>query len=236
MTFEFLSFGAGVNSTAALILFRPRVLIFADTGDEYPETYAYVEKYIRPFVTSFGGSFITVRNEGGYSRLRDQAFAEKIIPVRVNRWCTDEWKNRPIRAYLKANSRLPSVQMIAIDAGESHRAKPSDRAGISNYFPLVARGIDREECHGIIQDQGWPIPPKSGCFYCPFQSKPRWIALKRQHPELFQIAVKIEKNGERYGEMFLAGRRPLEEYLRSGRIRDTTDDVASTMPCACYDG
>jgi len=236
MTFEFLSFGAGVNSTAAAILFRPRVLIFADTGDEYPETYSYLEHYIQPFVASYGGRFITVRNEGKYVRLRDQALAERIIPVRINRWCTDKWKIRPIQNYLKRNSLLPCIQMIAIDAGESHRAKPSNRAGISNCFPLISRGIDREACQSIIQQHGWPVPPKSGCFYCPFQTKPRWIALKRQHPELFQIAVKIEKNGERYGDMFLAARRPLEEFLRTGRIREVADDVAPALPCACYDG
>src|ERR1700686_4570182 len=100
MNFEFLSFGAGVNSTAALLLYRPRVLIFADTGDEYPETYSYLEDYVLPFVISYGGSFITVRNEGKYRRLRDQALAERIIPVRISRWCTDKWKIRPIQSYL----------------------------------------------------------------------------------------------------------------------------------------
>jgi hypothetical protein len=67
--FEFLSFGAGVNSTAALLLLRPSVLIFADTGDEYPETYTYMEQYVRPFVVSYGGSFVTVRNQGKYRRV-----------------------------------------------------------------------------------------------------------------------------------------------------------------------
>jgi hypothetical protein len=234
--FEFLSFGAGVNSTAVLLLSRPRFLIFADTGDEYPETYEYLDKYVKPFVASYGGRFVTVRNDGRYPRLRDHALAEKIIPVRVNRWCTDKWKIRPIQAYLRTHSLLPCVQMIAIDAGESHRAKPSNRRDISNCFPLITRGIDRDACQDIIRAQGWPVPPKSGCFYCPFQSKHRWIALKRHHPELFQIALKIERNGERYGELFLAARRPLEEFLQTGRIRETDCEDDPALPCACYDG
>ena len=140
MAFEFLSFGAGVNSTAAAILFRPSVLIFADTGDEYPETYAYLEDYVRPFVASYGGSFITVRNLGKYVRLRDQALAERIIPVRINRWCTDKWKIRPIQNYLKNNSLLPCVQMIAIDAGESHRASRLRTSDRRYGRPLGRRG------------------------------------------------------------------------------------------------
>jgi hypothetical protein len=234
--FEFLSFGGGVNSTAVLVLLRPRVLVFADTGDEHPDTYAYIRKHVRPFVDSYGGRFIVVRNSGKYRRLRDQAIAERIIPVRINRWCTDKWKVRPIRNYLKSNSLLPCIQMIAIDAGEPHRAKESNYGTISNSFPLIDRDLDRDACVSIIANHGWPIPPKSGCFYCPFQTKPGWIALKREHPELFQIAVKMEQNGERYGQLFLAGRRPLEEFLRTGRICYPTDDSDPALPCTCYDG
>jgi hypothetical protein len=233
--FEFLSFGAGVNSTAALILLKPRYLIFADTGDEYPETYEYIKDYVRPFLSSYGGRLTVVRNES-YRRLRDQAFSEKIIPVRMYRWCTDKWKIRPIREYLKQNLLLPCRQMIAIDAGEAHRAKPSDRAEITNDFPLVEHDIDREQCLLIIEKNGWPPPPKSGCFYCPFQAKRQWIALKRNHPELFKIAVKMEKNGSQYGRLFLASDRPLEEYLRVGRIRDDETSSHPALPCTCYDG
>jgi hypothetical protein len=232
---EFLSFGGGVNSVATLLLLKPRVLIFADTGDEYPETYAYISQYVLPFVQVYGGDFVVVRNKT-YKSLRDQAISERIIPVRLYRWCTDKWKIRPIREYLKRGALLPCVQMIAIDAGESHRARPSDRSEIINRFPLLERGLDRDDCLAIIEKHGWPGPPKSGCFYCPFQSKRRWIALKRCHPELFQIAVEMEKNGSNYGQLFLASDRPLEEYLKSGRIREDDAESTAALPCSCYDG
>ncbi len=244
---EFISYGGGVNSTAALLLLKPKVLIFADTGGEHPETYRYIEEHIKPFVASYGGQFTAVRASdfgGKYRRLQDQAFAEHIIPVRVNRWCTDKYKIRPIRAYLKRNGLLPVLQMIAIDAGEAHRARDSRNDQIRNRFPLLEQrnrsgelGLDREDCIEVIRCAGWPVPRKSGCFFCPFQSKPQWIALKRELPDLFQIAVQLERNGSNYGRLYLAADKPLEQWLKSGRIREgDPEQLSLATPCACYDG
>lgn len=232
--FEFLSYGAGVNSTAAMVLLRPKHLIFADTGDEHPDTYGYIEEVAKPFAAAYGAEFITVRNPK-FQRLRDEAIAEHIIPVRINRWCTDKFKIRPIRAYLKNNNLLPATQMIAIDAHETHRAKASGNSLIANSFPLIDRQLDREGCKRIINEAGLPLPIKSGCFYCPFQSKSGWISLKREHPDLFAIAVQIERNGSKFPQMFLAGDAPLEDHIRTGRIR-YDEDQSSLFRCACYDG
>jgi 3'-phosphoadenosine 5'-phosphosulfate sulfotransferase (PAPS reductase)/FAD synthetase len=48
-----LCLGAGVNSTALLVLHQKDVVkfdiaVFADTGGEHPETYAYLENVIKP--------------------------------------------------------------------------------------------------------------------------------------------------------------------------------------------
>jgi 3'-phosphoadenosine 5'-phosphosulfate sulfotransferase (PAPS reductase)/FAD synthetase len=49
-----VAYGLGVNSTAMLVEFaarkiRPDLILFADTGGEKPETYAYL-RVIRPFL------------------------------------------------------------------------------------------------------------------------------------------------------------------------------------------
>jgi 3'-phosphoadenosine 5'-phosphosulfate sulfotransferase (PAPS reductase)/FAD synthetase len=234
--FEFLSYGGGVNSTAVVLLDKPNHIIFADTGDEHPDTYRYIEEVTKPFVRGYGGSFVTVRNHK-YPRLQDQAMKEKIIPVRMSRWCTDKFKIRPIRRYLKENDLLPAAQLIGIDAGEAHRAKESGHKQFHNRFPLIERGLDRDDCVDVIRKAELPVPRKSGCFYCPFQPKGQWIALRKEHKELFQIAVDMEKNGSNYGKLFLAGDRPLDDWLQSGRIRRVSDDqLELNMPCSCYDG
>jgi 3'-phosphoadenosine 5'-phosphosulfate sulfotransferase (PAPS reductase)/FAD synthetase len=52
MTHTALSLGAGVNSTALLILIEREGLqldevVFADTGSERPETYEYIKEWIQ---------------------------------------------------------------------------------------------------------------------------------------------------------------------------------------------
>src|SRR5947208_12914197 len=53
-----VAYGLGVDSTALLVEFacrgiRPDLILFADTGGEKPETYAYLD-VIRPFLTGVG--------------------------------------------------------------------------------------------------------------------------------------------------------------------------------------
>src|ERR1700722_16317369 len=53
-----VAYGLGVNSTAMLVEFacrkiRPDLILFADTGGEKPETYAYL-RVIRPFLSQVG--------------------------------------------------------------------------------------------------------------------------------------------------------------------------------------
>ena len=46
---NYLSFGAGVNSVAAFLLGGFDEAIFCDTGNEYPETYDYLDKFTGKF-------------------------------------------------------------------------------------------------------------------------------------------------------------------------------------------
>ena len=60
-----LSMGAGVQTTACLLRFPERYdhIVFADTGDEEPETYEYIEKYLKPFCGEKQLDWVTVKNK-----------------------------------------------------------------------------------------------------------------------------------------------------------------------------
>lgn len=226
-----------MHSTAILVGLQPHHVVFADTGDEHPQTYEYIERVAIPYIAGYGGQFHIVYNEN-WDSLKHMALHDRMVPARTHRWCSAKFKVQPIRAWLEEDGRLPCRQMIGFDANEGHRAKSSGDPRIENVFPLIERGFDRPACKRIIADAGLPIPRRSGCFYCPFQSKGQWIELKREHPKLFQIAVAIERNGAKFEQgFFLAGPKPLEEYIRSGRIRfiEEQNDLG-LLRCACYDG
>lgn len=40
---------------------------------------------------------------------------------------------------------------------------------------------------------GLPEPPRSACWFCPFNSGRRWSELRRDRPELFERAVELER-------------------------------------------
>lgn len=209
-----LSLGAGVNSTALLVLKAQGkvefdLALFADTGGEQPETYGYIEEVIKPFCRNNEIELVIVKREG--NDLYDESFQRKIIPTRMFRSCTDKFKIRVLKKYVR--ERFPEQEinfLIGIDAGESHRAKED----CGNVYPLMELGIDREGCKQIIRDAGLPLPVKSGCYFCPFTPKNGWINLLKRHPNLYRKAEELEKNGSRYPLMKLSN-VPLERARHS---------------------
>jgi len=44
-----------------------------------------------------------------------------------------------------------------------------------------------------MKDNGYPIPPKSACYFCPFHDNKTWQTMKTDSPKLFEKAVQFEK-------------------------------------------
>ena len=219
-----LSLGAGVNSTALLVLKAEGkvnfdLAIFADTGCEHPETYEYIEKVIKPFCQKHNIQLAIVKREG--KNLYEQFWEWHMVPLRRYRICTDHFKIRVIRKYLCKNYGNEQITtLLGIDAGEAHRAKEN----CGNEYPLIEMGIDRDKCKQIIKDASLPIPIKSGCYVCPFQKVRAIKWLKRKHPDLFQKAVLLEKNGQHYPKMTIKQGKTLEEVVSKTEMCDYLGD------------
>jgi hypothetical protein len=214
-TMRVLSLGAGVNSTALLVLRAQGkvgfdIAVFADTGCEQPETYEYIEKVIKPFCKEHQIKLVFTNKEG--KNLYDDNIERKIIPIRAWRSCTDKFKIRPIRKFLMANYPNTDITtIIGFCKGEEGRQKES---GCGDIAPLITMGIDRDGCIKIIQDAGLPIPIKSGCYFCPHQPMKSWLNILKKHPDLYAKAEALEKNGSRYPEFFLPYDMKLESLRK----------------------
>lgn len=218
-----LSFGAGVQTTALLLKFPKRYdyVVFADTGDEKRETYSYLENYIKPFCEVNKINFVTVKN-AKYDSLMDYCLQKKIVPTRSFRWCTQRFKISPIRKFVRslgASKKNPFYQDIGISVDEIHRMAGSkyDTKYLISEYPLAWEKISREDCYEIIKNAGFPVPPKSGCYYCPFAKKQEFIDLKKLHPDLWQKSIDMEKNNKRYPEITIKN-KPLENLLDEEEI------------------
>ena len=169
-------------------------IVFADTGAEKPDTYAYLEKWIKPFLSDMGVRFVTVRAK---ETLLERCLRGHTIPDRRYRWSTRDYKIRPIYKHLKAYA--PVVCYLGIAFDEIHRVKQENSVSwILRDWPLIDRKMNRADCVKLIESKGWPVPVKSGCWFCPFSSLADWNRLWKSQPDLYEKAVAIEKNGSKY--------------------------------------
>ena len=223
-----LSFGGGVNTVALMILLlRDREpldeAVFADTGGEVPETYEYVQ-FAKSYLADHGVPFRTVSNINGHD-LYGTAWRRRVIPSAVWRWSTRDYKVRPIHRYYRSlQARINQYVGIAYD--EIERMKDSGVPYVMNLYPLVDRKITRAGCIEVIEEAGLPVPEKSGCFFCPFNSADRWAWLYDKHPDLYERAVALEENSKHfprqrltdqvYRERAIVTLRELKERMHRG--------------------
>lgn len=242
--FRCLSMGAGVQTTAMLIKFWKRYLkgyvVFADTGDEKAETYWYIENYLKPFCKTKGIRWVTVRHKHGFT-LMEWCIKRKIVPIRTMRWCTGDFKIKPINRFLRAigaKKKHPVYEDIGISLDESHRANFSkkDVQYVVKEYPLLDAKITRRGCYDIIKEAGWPVPPKSGCDFCMFQKRSEIRILQKEHPERFHKIVEMEKNKYDYPKNPMIGKFTLDNLEKNASLDSFTDEDDDDMMDSCDSG
>jgi 3'-phosphoadenosine 5'-phosphosulfate sulfotransferase (PAPS reductase)/FAD synthetase len=218
MTIRAFSFGGGQQSTAALVLAAEGkidfpLFIFSNVGEEAenPATLDYVEKWAKPYAEANGIELIEVRKirRGGepddlYKQIQRQQRSIS-FPVRMangspgNRTCTADFKMKVVDKELKrrgASAEDPAITGLGISTDEFQRAKTERdprRPHILRHYPLIEMNLSRMDCQKIIRNAGLPVPPKSSCWFCPFQGLDQWRTLRRNQPELFAKAEELEK-------------------------------------------
>lgn len=193
---SYISWGAGVNSTAIIARFllgelegKPEI-VFGDTGGELPETYAYIDQ-VRAILEPQGWKVTILEPSGEYGKyyrpsiqgktLYEFLWSKRTVPGIKWRDCTRGYKIDPLKRYSQGR-----IKLIGICADELKRIKEDA------IYPV--RDYTREECKDLIAQAGLPPAHKTGCWFCPFQPKRQWIELYDNHPDLWQKAVDLEWN------------------------------------------
>lgn len=260
-----VNFGGGVNSTAALCGYkesgiRPDQILFADTGDEKPETYEHIWK-MQPTLQAWGFPPVVVlrrkisrgRLKGrGIDTLERECYANATLPSRAFGFsgCSVKWKaqvvdgalKRAYRSHIKKGGRVRRA--LGIDWGEVGRARFQPTGPFDWEYPLIDWRWDRPECLAALERCGIASPGKSACFYCPSSKKSEVLDLMKRHPDLYERAVKMEEMAVAAGSLEKVkglGRhwswKALGEEARPPRRQlDLFDDTHCDIPCACFDG
>ena len=202
---KIISFGGGVNSVAMVIMLYKRgeiyPCVFADTMAEHPETYCYMDYFERSFMKPYGMRIIKLHPEktpewfSGKAKgrgLYEYCIKDNVIPFMKFRWCTADWKVKPILRYKQSYGFITSL--VAFSYDEKHRAERSSRNDDIKEYPLIGEIINRKGCEEIIMQSGLQMPRKSGCFLCPFQRISQWQDLYNKYPELIEKTIYLEEN------------------------------------------
>ena len=232
----------------------PDFAVFADTGSEpravYEHLWNLVPKLPFPVYIAMKDDGLTMHLEeaaagesftstGGMRFVTPPLFAESVKREgRLPRQCTAEFKLKPIYQMIRKAMRFRKgarmagnvlvENWIGISLDEAQRMKPSREPWAVNRWPLVDLGMSRADCLLWMREHGYPEPPRSACVYCPFHSEKEWDDLKRNDPEGFAEAVRVD-NFIRGGAGKITNKlyvhrscRPLEEV--DFKVDDDTPD------------
>lgn len=223
-----LSLGAGVQSSTLLLMAVHGELqidraIFADTQDEPAATYAWLETLMP--VAERAGIPVDVVTAGN---LREDSLHKPgwlvSMPLYIlnqdgsggmlTRKCTNGYKLRPIQRRLRelgATAKRPVTVLVGISRDEGHRQKPSRVKYIVNVYPLVERGMTRDDCVRWLASYGYPEPPKSACIVCPFRRTDSWRQMRDEAPVEWASAVAFDQQVRHAAQT----KAPTTAYLHS---------------------
>lgn len=187
---------SGGKDSAALAIYLKDVrklndveYFFSDTGKELPEVYDFLDKleaYLGREIVRIGSNKPFehyLKLYGGF------------LPSPQQRWCTREMKIRPFEQWVGDD---PVITYVGIRADEDRVGYISTKPNIKAVFPFKEDGLVEADVLRILDATvGMPAYYKwrsrSGCYFCFFQRRHEWVALKREHPDLFASAMAFEK-------------------------------------------
>ncbi len=187
---------------------------FSDTGAELQEVYDFLEK-----MEAYLGKEI-VRLSSGRDFEHWLKIHNDYLPSPRQRWCTRVMKIRPFEAYVGND---PVITYIGIRADEDREGYISHKETIKAVFPFIEDGLLRDDIFQILEDsvgipEYYKWRSRSGCYFCFFQRQDEWLGLKRNHPNLFEKAVRIEKTAGN-GYTWVQG-KTLEEVIKRAEERE----------------
>lgn len=176
--------------------------------------------------------------------LRDEIIARRRVPS-INpssRWCTSDAKILPIQYYIREQQNKqeyikPCVAVIGIGYEEMSRMYRPHLSEYTVEYPLIDRKMVREACIEYVHKHGYESPPKSGCYYCPFQTISQWKILREAHNELFKDAMSLEESDVNYPKYGLLPKRGWTLRKLDGFLSDSVqstlfdDDLRGVMFC-----
>ncbi len=215
-----LSVGAGVQSTALALMAvhgevgpLPDAMIFADPQAETGATMKHLDWLESEVIRRANGRMAVHRVSAGSItesiERRATGDPERFVSAPFftanggmgRRQCTREFKVEPLtkkqRELLgyKPRQRIPAGSCevwIGISTDEVVRAGAAFDRWVVNRHPLLEQRMSRHDCKLWLINNGYQVPPKSACVFCPYRSNTEWRWLKDSDPDAWTEACRID--------------------------------------------
>ena len=207
------SYGGGTQSAAIAALIvqgklpKPDVALISDTGREVQTTWDYLSQVIQPKLDfkihvvphSFDGTgYNSVDLWNGKGTLLIPAYISQEGGSKegmLRGFCSGEWKRDPVRRYCREQGVDGGQLWIGFSTDEMERCRTfSKKDKWQHTYPLVDLRMNRGDCIALVERMGWPTPPRSACWMCPYRSDEEWRDLKENSSTDFDKAIQFEKD------------------------------------------
>lgn len=198
------SLSGGKDSTAMVLRLVEEgwpldLVLFCDTGLEFPQMYAHVEKLEKELLVPV--VHLKAEHDFEYYMLRHmprrrnpelEGLPGLSWPGPQKRWCTSMLKVGVINRYLAGLQKEHEVvQYIGIAADEPQRVREF-------RYPLVEWGMTEQDCLQYCYERGYDwgglyrLFKRVSCWCCPLQGLDELRTLRREFPELWEKLLEWE--------------------------------------------
>lgn len=187
-------FSAGVDSFIAAYIAKPDHAVYIDIADQHPDSLRFVDDCERVL-----GMPIEIVRSRYYRSVEDVIRACRYINGVAGAPCTGKLK-RDVRKQWEADHPGEITHVFGYDAGEEHRAKRLLDSGLNCEFPLIEKGLAKEDCHTLASNMGIKRPAmydmgyrNNNCIGCVKGGMGYWNKIRRDFPEVFEQRASLER-------------------------------------------
>ena len=229
---KFVAFSGGKDSTALALLEEDATPVFTDTGWEFDEVYAHIEKFER--VT--GRQVVRIKRADGFT-LPEYIKSAAFMPGHGARYCTRMFKIDPYNAYIK--QFLPAELCIGLRADEPADVRVGNLTeieGLTIRYPLRERNMALADVIRLcLKFDLLPRNPvymaRGGCKGCFYKRTSEITAMSALVPEVMDELQEIEESVQdergKFAYMFPNAGRSIREIRSQQWLLDPNEVYAA---------
>lgn len=190
---------AGVSSFIAGYLVRETItdFIYIDVADQHPDSMRFIKDCEKVL-----GVEIQILKSDKYKDVADVVRKTGMINSPHGAACTGMLKKAVRKKWENEHAGDSFIYVWGMDADEKRRAD-SIRQNFPEFaheFPLIDKGLTKQECHGLIDRLGIKRPAmyelgynNNNCVGCVKGGQYYWNKIRRDFPEVFKARAQLER-------------------------------------------